>query len=369
MSKSGTFSIEASKNSAGNTGITVHPGITAAGYTIYYLDESGKLYGWGYNCNNILDAGVAVTSVTKPRFIMDNVARISVCKSNDNENSNFAAITAAVLTLDGEIYSIGSNGPALGRTAGAPGWGIVDFSGDAVDISVGFDHLLVLDKSGVLWGIGNNSYGQLGTANYGNSTSSFQRIATNVTDISAGRRNTAYLNANGDCFILGDGRWNKFNNGTDNFTTPYKLLSGVSYIESGEHEMILVTEDGKLYYAGWRDLASFTQGSGSHGAALLESKNVASASILFSNMLILMKDGTVRVYGLNQGNGIGGATVNGVTADLDLGGTVKGVAAGYGFSAFLMNDGKVKILGENNFGQHGNGSTSEVTGFSTVTVS
>ncbi|MBO7398277.1 MAG: hypothetical protein J6V10_04225, partial [Clostridia bacterium] len=107
----------------------------------------------------------------------------------------------------------------------------------------------------------------------------------------------------------------------------------------------------------------------SHGAALLESKNVASASILFSNMLILMKDGTVRVYGLNQGNGIGGATVNGVTADLDLGGTVKGVAAGYGFSAFLMNDGKVKILGENNFGQHGNGGTSAVNGLSTVTVS
>jgi hypothetical protein len=145
--------------------------------------------------------------------------------------------------------------------------------------------------------------------------------------------------------------------------------------------MILVTEDGKLYYAGWRELASFTQGSGSHGAALLESKNVVSASILFSNVVILMKNGTVKVYGgignyansagvsFNFADAIGGTAINGITADLDLGGTVKGVAAGFGFSAFLMADGKVKILGDNSCGQHGNGGTSAVNGFSTVTVS
>lgn len=366
--KSGTVTLETKKNSAGSTSLKVHPGITAAGCTLYYLDASGKLYGWGSNVNNILGAGTGTANVTKPRLIMDNVAIISVCSSNDYENNNTSYIAAAVLTLDGEIYSIGGSAQSAARSGNLSSWGIVEYDGNPVDISVGYDHLLVLDKNGDMYGIGNNSYGQLGAANYQGSTDRFQKIASGVTMISAGRRNTAYLDSNGNCYVLGDGRWNKFNDSTDNFTTPYKILSGVSYIESGEHNLVLVTEGGDVYYAGWREVGSFTQGGGSHGASpVLKNKGVKQASIMFSNLLMVTESGQVYVYGLDQGGAIGGAVTGGTPSTLSLTG-VKQVAAGYSFSAFLMNDGSVKILGDNSNGQHGQNNTSAVTGFSTVTI-
>ena len=51
----------------------------------------------------------------------------------------------------------------------ATSWTLLDYDGIPVQISVGFDHLLVLDKDGSVWGIGNNSYGQLGKENEGGS--------------------------------------------------------------------------------------------------------------------------------------------------------------------------------------------------------
>ena len=369
VTRSGTFTVETRKTSGGAS-LTVQPGIIASGHTIYYLDDSGRLYGWGSNMNNILDAGTGVENVTKPRFIMDNVAKISVCKSSDFENGNTAPVVAAVLKLDGEIYTIGGSSGALARTGPANVWGVVDYTGNPVDISVGFDHFLVLDKNGTVWGIGNNSYGQLGSKNYQSYAETFQQVATGAAAISAGRRNSAYISTNGDCYILGDGRWNKWKSGEDNITTPMKLLSGVARVESGEHELVMVTESGKLYYAGWRDLAGFTQGPGSFGAALLMNSGVESASILFSNVLIKMKNGSVYVYGLDQGGAIGGAVTGGTPAELDLKTSLKAsqVAAGYGFSAFLLSNGTVKILGDNSFGQHGSGNTAANAGYSTVTV-
>ncbi|MBR5060157.1 MAG: CotH kinase family protein [Clostridia bacterium] len=368
VTRSGTFTVEAKKVSSGSTGLTIQPGIVASGYTLYCLDASGKLYGWGSNVNNILDAGAGVTNVTKPRFIMDNVAKISVCNSTDFENGNTAYMVAAVLTLDGEIYTIGGSSGSLGRTGGSPNaWGVVDYVGNPVDISVGYDHLLVLDKDGTVWGIGNNGYGQLGSLNYQSSAQTFQKVATGAAAISAGRRNSAYIDTNGNCYILGDGRWNKWRSGEDNITTPMKLLSDVSFIASGEHQMVLVTEDGKLYYSGWRDLANFTQGPGSHGPALLVNGGVESASIQYCNLLIKLKSGAVYVYGLNEGGAIGGAVTGGEAAELISSGVAQ-VAAGHSFSAFLMNNGTIKILGDNSCGQHGIGNTAANAGYSTISV-
>ncbi|MBP5312049.1 MAG: CotH kinase family protein, partial [Clostridia bacterium] len=367
VSSSGTVSLETKRNSSSAVSLKVRPGISAAAATVFYLDESGNLYGWGSNVNNILGAGTDV--VTKPKFIMDNVAMVSVCSSNDYENGNTGMVCAAVLTMDGEIYSIGGSAQAAGRSGNLTAWGIVEFEGDPVEISVGYDHLLILDKSGDLFGIGNNSYGQLGAENYGGSAEKFQKIASGATMISAGRRNTAYLDAEGNCYVLGDGRWHKYDDGVDNFATPYKLLSGVVYIESGEHTLVLVDESGNAYYAGWREIGSFTQGEGSHGAkAVLKGKNIVQASIMFSNMLMLSENGAVYVYGLDQGGAIGGAVTSGSGAVLIRSGVTQ-VAAGFGFSAFLMSDGTVRILGDNSSGQHANGTTEAVKGYSNVTVS
>jgi len=195
---------------------------------------------------------------------------------------------------------------------------------------------------------------------------SLQKVATNVRMISAGRRNSAWIDNSGRCYVLGDARWNKFNDSTANITTPYLLLSDVSYISSGEHEMVLVDNDGKLYYAGWRSLNGFGQGTGTRGAAQLSISDVEKASIHFGNMIILTERGEAYVYGINTGNAIGGTYVDGTPSKLVTAG-VTDVTAGYDFIAYQLSNGTIKVIGGNAYGQGGNGSTSEYVS-STVTV-
>ena len=363
-SKAGTISFETKKIASGETQ-AVQSGLFAGGLQMFYLTEDGRLYAWGSNADNVLGAGADVANVLRPTLVKENVAQISVCQSNDNENNN-NSIVAAILTKDGEIMTIGANIGSLGRASGGSGWGYVDFDGNPVSVSVGYDHLLILDDTGTMWGIGNNSYGQLGTVNAGGSATELQKVATNVKMISAGRRNSAWIDNSGRCYVLGDARWNKFRSSTDNITTPYLLLSNVSYISSGEHEMILVDEEGRLYYAGWRSINGFGQGNGTAGAAQLSISDVSKASIHFGNMIILTERGEAYVYGINTGNAIGGTYTSGVPHKLVSSG-VKDVAAGYDFIAYQLEDGSIKITGGNAYGQGGNGSTSEYVS-STVTI-
>ncbi len=362
-SKGGEITFETKKN-ATDVSLSVHPGIVAGGEQMYYLTSDGKLYAWGYNINNVLGAGASTEKVTKPVLVRENVAQIEVCHSNDVENSNHN-IAAAILTLDGDIYIIGAG--TIAPLGAASTWKLVEFDGYPVSISVGYDHMLVLDKDGGVWGIGNNSYGQLGTPNVGSTVESFRKIADNAVMISAGRRNSAYVDQNGDCYVLGDARWNKFRSSTDNITSPYKLLSGVTYISSGEHEMIMVTESGNLYYAGWRSIQGFTQGTGTSGAAKLNVTGVEKAAIHFGNMVILTESGAVYVYGLNTGNAIGSSVTGGTPSRLISSG-VKDVAAGYDFIAYMLSDGTVKVTGSNAYGQAGNGTTSEYVNAATAQI-
>ena len=89
---------------------------------------------------------------------------------------------------------------------------------------------------------------------------------------------------------------------------------------------------------------------------------VRKADIYFGNMVILTDNGDAYVYGLNTEGGIGDSAVTNGTPKKVLSGIVD-VAAGYGFTAYLTEDGTVLIQGNNSYGQAGNGTTS-----STVTM-
>ncbi|MBR4206309.1 MAG: CotH kinase family protein [Clostridia bacterium] len=343
--------------------LSVRSGIVAGGCEMFLLKPDGRLYAWGSNRNNVLGAGLSEERVTTPRLVKENVAQVEICHGNDLENGN-DNVMAALLTLDGEIYISGAS-TVEGADTGSSGWTLLEFDGIPVEVSVGYDHLLVLDQAGGVWGLGNNSYGQLGKKDEGGVVTSPRKIADNAVSVSAGRRNSAYIDKNGDCYVLGDGRWNKFRASDTNITTPYKLLSGVRSIASGEHELLLVTEDGSLYYAGWRPISGFTQGTGTAGAEKLSLSGVAKAAIHFGDIAILTESGALYGYGVNNGNCLGGAAVGGVPSLLVKDG-VTDVAAGYAFIACLASDGSVRVNGSNSEGQAGNGKISESVSWATA---
>ena len=178
---------------------------------------------------------------------------------------------------------------------------------------------------------------------------------------------TAFIDKNGDCYVMGDARWNKFGDSVDNMTEPYKLLSGVCYITSGEHNLLMVTESGELYYAGWRSVQGFSQGAGSHGAQRIAVSGVVKASIMFGDIAILTESGAVYGYGINTGNCLGGTAVGGTPSLLVKSGA-KDVGAGYAYIAYTDDDGKIRVNGSNTEGQAGNGKTTEFEEWSSVEI-
>ncbi|MCQ2429835.1 MAG: CotH kinase family protein [Clostridia bacterium] len=353
---SGTIAVYAKRADAGEAvqGSTLVSGAT---YT-FYLDGKGDLYAWGQNIGGVLGLNQSTADVALPAFVMGNVAKVSTTTSSDAENGNTAWMTA-ILTKDGKLYTVGANGSGqLGRngTNNDEKLGLVKFSGKIVDVSVGHDHMLILDENNVLWGVGNNSYGQIRAS--GNTTTKFVKVAEHVVTFSAGRRSTLYVDENGDLYGLGDNRWNKMvYNGGDKLTKPTLLLHNVVYVSSGEHQAVVVDANGDLWFGGWRTLDSFSQGAGNNPGFVKVMGGVASAATYHSNMVILTEKGEAYVYGQNGGNGIGGS-VTGSKPKLFISSPdnpVIAVSCGYEFTAYLYADGTIRVQGDNSHGQAGTG--------------
>ena len=334
--------------------------ITAGATYLFYLTGDGDLYAWGDNRYGVLGIGPTPTVVDVPTYVMSGVAKVVTSSGNAYENGDTTFATA-ILTTDGRLFTVGRNTCGqLGRNGSADDAnpGLVELDFKVKDVSMGHDHLLIVDEKGNLWGIGSNSYGALGTTNVGGNVSSFVKLDTGVAFASAGRRSTVYVKNDGTLWGIGDNRWKKMSQSHgDQIHTPIQMASNIEFVDSGEHQILAVDHTGKLYYAGWRSVAGFGQGGGNNPTlASLMSGGVKKADSYFGNVVALSEDGKAYVYGLNTENGIGNnAYTDGAPRQIMEG--VQDVAAGYGFTAYLMEDGTLLIQGNNSYGQAGNGTT------------
>ena len=339
--------------------------IIAGATYMFYLTGDGDLYAWGDNRHGVLGLPASQSIVKSPTFVMGDVEKVVTTDANAYENGD-TTFTTAILLKDGTLLTVGRNTCGqLGRNGSTDDYnlGKVDFGRPIADVSLGHDHMLIVDTDGNLWGIGSNAYGALGKTNVGGNVSSFVKLDTDVAFATAGRRSTAYVKDDGSMWGLGDNRWRKMSQSHgDQIHSPVKVLDNVEYATSGEHQIVAVTGEGKLYYAGWRTVNGFAQGNGNNPTFAHMMNGVRKADIYFGNMVILTDNGDAYVYGLNTEGGIGDSAVTNGTPKKVLSGIVD-VAAGYGFTAYLTEDGTVLIQGNNSYGQAGNGTTS-----STVTM-
>ena len=344
--------------------------IVAGATYMFYLTGDGELYAWGDNRYGVLGLGGEQSMIKEPTFVMNGVAKVVTTDANAYENGD-TTFTTAILTTDGRLFTVGRN--TCGQlcrngTSDDYNLGEVKLSFKVADVSLGHDHMLIVDTDGNLWGIGSNSYGALGKTNVGGDVTSLVKLDTGVVFATAGRRSTAYVKADGSMWGLGDNRWKKMSQGHgDQIHTPTKIADNIDYATSGEHQIVAVTGDGKLYYAGWRTVQGFGQGNGNNPTFAHMMDGVVKADIYFGNMVILDENGDAYVYGLNTEGGIGDSAVTSGKPKKVLSGVLD-VAAGYGFTAYLLEDGTIRVQGNNSYGQAGNGTTSSTVQMAEVNI-
>ncbi len=263
-------------------------------------------------------------------------------------------------------------------------------------VSTGAAHTMIL-KEGRLWGVGFNSTGQLSD---GSQTSTQTPVAiltadrepmTEVAQVSAGTEYTMILKTDDSLWAVGDNRYGQLGDNTMNMkllpvtvkTAAGEPITEVAQVSAGWAHTMILKKNGELWAVGRNDFGQLGNGNNDSNAreltpvAVLTTDGepmteVAQVSSGKSHSMILKKNGELWAVGDNQygqlGDGNGGPNVkksNPVQVkEIPAGGEptrvmtgVAQISAGEFHTIIVKRDGTLWAVGRNDFGQLGDGST------------
>lgn len=343
--------------------VKTEPCISAGGSELFAVTADGVLYAWGGNSAGAM--GIAPGTYSRPVKLLTGVHSVYTAQGGSTGDAPFTY----VITADGRVLTAGNNAYGqLGRTGNGNAFAPIKLpAGGAVkEISLGFDHALMVMEDGTLWGIGNNAFSQLGSIGADRS-SKWVKIADKVVSAAAGRRHTLYVTSDGSLYALGDNRWRKLSStGPEVLATPLKLASNAKAAFAGEHSALYIDNDNVLYYIGTR--ANMISG-GITGKANRLFSNVQSVSMQEGHALILTVDGNLYGWGENGYGQVDPARSGNQGTPVLI---IKGCAAagaGAGYSVYIDGSGKVTAWGANSSGIAGKGALSEKVKKSEITLS
>ena len=232
-------------------------------------------------------------------------------------------------------------------------------------IAAGGGHSLFLKSGGSLWVMGLNDYGQLGDSTTTQTNWPEKILVANVTAIAAGCHHTLFSKNDGSLWVMGDNESGELGDGTVNpSTSPRKIeSSGVTAVAGGEYHSVYI-KDGNLWGMGFNYDGELGDGTtdDAHLSKLIATGVTAAAAGEW-HTLFLKSDGSLWAMGWNEFGQLGDGTIdrddvnvparivpNGVTA----------IAAGWNHSLFIKNDGSLWVMGNNAFGQLGDGTLDSI---------
>ena len=229
----------------------------------------------------------------------------------------------------------------------------------------GYHFLGVKSNAGEVVGLGDSTYGQLGSS--GGLVSDVGGLS-DVVQVAAGGFSSIVLKQNGTVWFLGETTLQYTTpHGTPNpVSTPEQVegLSGIDAIVAGARHYLTLDHDGGKLYA-WGHNGSGQVGNNNLRdvqSPVLVLADVLSMSAGERFSLAVKTDGTVWGWGSNSHGQLGlGDTVDRLipTAVSGISNAVA-VAAGGRHSLILLADGSVLAFGDNAFGQLGLGATNSV---------
>lgn len=254
---------------------------------------------------------------------------------------------------------------------------------DAVDIASGYDHTCVLTNSGGLKCWGRNDSGQLGTG----STSSPLGVVTptgfsnGVSSFGLGDFHTCVVNSAGALFCFG---WNNDGQlGLGDFSqrslptaVGSPLNSGVTNVGGGYNMTCARKNDGTAYCMGRNNLFQLSKATPtSSNLPLLGDVSGLFGKITMSRAsgYAAKNDGSLGSWGGNDKGQLGNGSTSGSFVSQTVTGLSTGAIKNFSsknlFACVVLEGGAVNCVGDNTYGQLGNGTTNPTGVGSPVLVS
>lgn len=317
------------------------------------LNDGGTVYGWGSNNYKQLGDRYGYADCVPGRVpLLQNVADV-VC-------SYYASI---FLMRDGTVWYAGQIATGLSNYTLTP----IERLTDITAIAAGDNHLLALDKDGVVWGFGFDRDGCLATA-AGTVLTQPVQIAglPTVTAIWAGPNGSAAKAADGSVYVWGYddyfGRFGTLESGTSDtsLTTPTKLDWPCGKIRSfaiGDYFCAALAEDGTVWACGrnWEgQLGNGTENRGSEVPVQVSGlENITAISTRSMHIVALDSSGTLWGWGRNMYGQLGNGTRTDSSVPVKMAEDVLLAEAGDDFTLIVKEDYSVLACGSNSDKQLG----------------